>query len=440
MTAVASKPPVETGLGRRYSRLWSAAVLSGLGDGLEVAALPLLAAGLTRDPRLVAGLSAAATLPWLVFGLVSGAIVDRCDRARLMVRVNVARTVLVASLAVMVATRTARIEVVYVLVFLLGVGETLFNTAAQAVLPAIVSTEQLETANGRLEVGELVTETFVGPPVGALIFAAMAALPFAIDAASFAVAAVLLQGLVTPRLRSVAGTSGPGLRPPGLRPPGLRPLYQQLLSDIGEGLRWLLRHRLLRSLCVVMGLANFAVYLTQGILVLFAVERLHVSRHYYGFLLTGIAIGGIAGGFLARRVSARIGPARAILATLAVNVAVDMVVGSLSNALAVTVMLSFAGFVTTLWNVVTISLRQAIIPKELLGRVNSAYRMVGLGAMPLGAVAGGVLSEAYGLRAPFFLAAGITGLALLIAAHRVTPAAIDQARAGALWEQEVRTQ
>ena len=267
-------------------------MLSGLGDGLEVAALPLLAAGLTRDPRLVAGLSAAATLPWLVFGLVSGAIVDRCDRARLMVRVNVARTVLVAGLAVMVATRTARIEVVYVLVFLLGVGETLFNTAAQAVLPAIVSTEQLETANGRLEVGELVTETFVGPPVGALIFAAMAALPFAIDAASFAVAAVLLQGLVTPGVRSTAETSGPGLRPPGLRP-----LYQQLLSDIGEGLRWLGRHRLLRSLCVVMGLANFAVYLTQGILVLFAVEKLHVSRHYYGFLLTGIAIGGIAGGF-----------------------------------------------------------------------------------------------------------------------------------------------
>ena len=383
----------------------------------------------------MAGLSAAATLPWLVFGLVSGAIVDRCDRARLMVRVNVARTVLVAGLAVMVATRTARIEVVYVLVFLLGVGETLFNTAAQAVLPAIVSTEQLETANGRLEVGELVTETFVGPPVGALIFAAMAALPFAIDAASFAVAAVLLQGLVTPGVRSTAETSGPGLRPPGLRP-----LYQQLLSDIGEGLRWLGRHRLLRSLCVVMGLANFAVYLTQGILVLFAVEKLHVSRHYYGFLLTGIAIGGIAGGFLARRVSARIGPARAILATLAVNVAVDVAVGSLSNALAVTVMLSFAGFVTTLWNVVTISLRQAIIPKELLGRVNSAYRMVGLGAMPLGAVAGGLLSEAYGLRAPFFLAAGITGLALLIAAHWVTPAAIDNARADALWEQEVPNQ
>ena len=263
----------------------------------------------------------------------------------------------------------------------------------------------------------------------------MAALPFAMDAASFAVAAFLLQGLATPGVRSAADTSGPGLRSPGLRP-----LYQQLLSDIGEGLRWLVRHRLLRSLCVVMGLANFAVYLTQGILVLFAVEKLHVSRHYYGFLLTGIAIGGIAGGLVARRVSARIGPARAILGILAVNIAVDLVVGSLSNAFAVTLMLSFAGFVTTLWNVVTISLRQAIIPRELLGRVNSAYRMVGLGAMPLGAVVGGVLSEAYGLRAPFFLAAAITGLALLIAAHWVTPAAIDRARAGALWEQEVPIQ
>jgi Na+/melibiose symporter-like transporter len=352
-----------------------------------------------------------------------------------MVTVNVARTVLVAALALLVATRTARIEVVYLLVFFLGVGETLFNTAAQAVLPAIVRTDQLETANGRLEVGELVTESFVGPPAGALIFAAMAALPFAMDAASFAVAAFLLYGLVTPRTRSAAGASESAVGRAHLRP-----LYRQLLSDIGDGLRWLVRHRLLRSLCVVMGLANFAVYMTQGILVLFAVEELHVSRHYYGFLLTGIAIGGITGGLVARRVSARIGTARAVLATLTVNVVVDLVVGSLSNALLVTVMLSFAGFVTTLWNVVTISLRQAIIPKELLGRVNSAYRMVGLGAMPLGAVAGGVVSEAYGLRAPFFLAAAITGLALLVAARWVTSSAIDRARAGAVQDQEIAIQ
>jgi Na+/melibiose symporter-like transporter len=344
----------------------------------------------------------------------------------------VARTGLVAVLAVLVATHAARIVVVYVLVFLLGVGETLFNTAAQAVLPAIVGTDQLETANGRLEVGELVTETFVGPPVGALIFAAMAALPFAMDAVSFAVAAVLLQGLVRPRIRSAVEPDEPALRRVGLRP-----LYHQLLSDVGEGLRWLVRHRLLRSLCVVMGLANFAVYLTQGILVLFAVEELHVSRHYYGFLLTGIAIGGIVGGLVARRASARIGTARAILLTLAVNAGVDVVVGSLSNALAVTVMLSFAGFVTTLWNVVTISLRQAIIPHDLLGRVNSAYRMVGLGAMPIGAVVGGVVSDAYGLRAPFYLAAGISGVALLIAAHWVTPAAIDRARDRAVREKEI---
>jgi len=432
MSAIAPAVSVQTRLGRRYSRLWSAGVLSGFGDGLEIAALPLLAAGLTRDPRLVAGLSAAATLPWLVFGLISGAIVDRCDRARLMVRVNVGRTALVAVLAALVATHAARIEIVYVLVFLLGVGETLFNTAAQAVLPAIVHTDQLETANGRLEVGELVTESFAGPPAGALIFAAVAALPFAIDAVSFAVAAVLLHGLVTARPMSRSDRPGGGSTIAAVRGPRLRSIYGQLLSDIREGLRWLTGHRLLRSLCVVLGLANFAVYLTQGILVLFAVEKLHVSRHYYGLLLTGIAIGGIAGGLIARRASAWIGTARAILLTLAVNGVVDVIVGSLSSALVVMVILSLAGFVSTLWNVVTISLRQAIIPKELLGRVNSAYRMVGLGAMPLGALAGGLLSHAYGLRAPFFLAAVISGLALFVAARWVTPAAIERARAEAL--------
>jgi MFS family permease len=259
-SATTSRP--DRRLGGRFWRLWTAVTVSSWGDGLEVAALPLLAASLSEDPLLVAGVVTAATLPWLVFGLVAGAVVDRRDRRRLMWQVNAVRTALAAAVAVLVATGQMHILALYVLVFALGVGQTLYDTASQAILPDLVAPDQLATANARRQVGEMAGLTFLGPPAGGLLFAVAAPVPFALDAATFAVAG----GLVA----SIPGDYGPRRDMPAAPRRTLR-------RDIAEGARWLVGHPLLRQLVVVLALANLAVFMGEGIFVLFATKELNVS-------------------------------------------------------------------------------------------------------------------------------------------------------------------
>jgi MFS family permease len=238
-------PRSELQLGSRYWRLWWASTISNLGDGIDLAALPLLAAALTRDPRLVAGLAVAARLPWLLFALTAGALVDRVDRRALMVGVNLVRGGLVAVIAVMVATGTTRIWLLYVISFLLGVNETLFDNAAQSLLPSIVAPALLETANGRQQAAEVVANSFAGPPLGGILFSLTASAPFWADSASFVIAAAL-----------IATISG-AFRPTRPADSDLTP-RPSIRADIAEGIRWLHGHRLLRTLAMLLGVANLA--------------------------------------------------------------------------------------------------------------------------------------------------------------------------------------
>ena len=274
-------------LGSAYWRLWTASTISNLGDGIDLAALPLLAASLTRDPRLVAGLATAAGLPWLFFALVAGAIVDRTDRRALMVRVNVARGLLVGVVAVTAATGTARIWSLYLVAFALGVAETLFDNAAQSMLPSIVPPSLLELANGRQYAAEVVGNSFVGPPVGGLLFAATLSLPFWADAASFFVSAALIATLV--------GSFRP---PPRLGLDGQPAPRRSIRADIGEGLRWLYHHRVLRTLALLLGTLNFCGNMALATFVLFSQEELGLNDTGYGLLLAGMAVGGVIGGLV----------------------------------------------------------------------------------------------------------------------------------------------
>jgi MFS family permease len=395
-------------LAGRFWRLWTASTISSVGDGLEVAALPLLAVSLSADPRLVAGVTTAATLPWLLFALPAGVIVDRRDRRSLMWQVNIARTVLTAAIALLVAMHLMRMPVLYVLVFLLGIGQTVFDNAAQAMLPDLVSTDELQRANSLTQVGQTIGQTFVGPPLGGLMFAAIAASPFAADAATYLIALVLIV--------FITGRFAPG----DTAAPATTAARRSIRADIAEGLGWLFRHPLLRSMALVLGMANLALYMTEGILVLFAIKDLSISRQDYGFLLTGIAIGAVLGGILGIRLAGIFGPARSISLCLAIIAVCYLIVGMLSQAVAVAVVISFAGFVSSVWNIVTISLRQALIPRPIMGRVNSAYRLIGMGSMPIGAFLGGLLAGAFGLRFPFYAAAALLFVSLAVAMARIT--------------------
>ena len=395
MVQTTGQPAARAALGAAYWRVWWANAVSSVGDGAFVSALPLLAVTVTGDPRLISLVSAAFFVPWLLLSLPAGALVDRCDRATLMWRAQVVQGVIVAVIAVLAALGAADIGLLIGAGFCLGAAEVVFSNAAQAVLPQLVPAEQLPRANGHLQVSLTSGETFLGPPLGSLLFAVARALPFGLDAGSFAGSALLLFGL--PRqARAEAAAGGLGAR-------------------IAEGLRWLFRHRLLRVVAVLLGVMGFCSQMGQAVLVLLATRTLHVGARGYGLLWTASAVGSILGGLANPVLTRWFGQLPSPIIAMAAEAAVFVGIGLAPNAYVAGLMMAANGFVVTMWNVVTVSLRQRIVPAGLLGRVNSVYRMLGWGLMPLGAAAGGFVAHAGGLRAPYTIGGIVCALALVAA-------------------------
>jgi MFS family permease len=413
----ATADPSETSLGPRFARLWSASVVSNMGDGVSAVALPLLAETLTRQPLLFAGVTVANRLPWLLFSLQAGALADRVDRLRLMVTVNVVRAVMVAGLAAAVVLDADTIWLLYAIGFGLGVAETVFDNASQAVLPGLVRRDQLERANGRLFAGEIVTNQFVGPPLGGFLFGVTAAVPILFDAGTFAISAALIASLGGVALQRPRDATGP------------RP---RMRSDIAEGLRWLRDHRLLRSLALLLGAMNFTATMVFAVFPLYAVgdeSALGLSGFGFGVLLTTAALGSTVASMLSARVVDRFGRGPILWSTLAAAVVVPVAIAATSNAVAVGAAFAVFGASGVLWNVITVSLRQTIIPDRLLGRVNSVYRFLGWGTMPLGSLAGGVAASLWGVRTAFVLAGLFMAVPIVLLGGAVRTHAIDAARA-----------
>ena len=409
----------EACLGAGFNRLFASTVVSNTGDGVIAVALPLLAETLTRQPLLFAGVTVANRLPWLLFSLHAGAIADRVDRRRLMWTVNALRAVLAAALAIAVAADVANIWLLYGIGFGLGVSETLFDNASQALLPALVARDDLERANGRLMAGEIVTNQFLGPPLGGFLFGLAAALPIVLNAGTFAISAGLiasLAGFVTTR------------RPVGT--PGRRPMR----SDIAEGLRWLRDHRLLRGLAVLLGAMNFTSAMVFAVFPLYAVgegSALGLGGFGFGVLLTTMAVGSTIGSLLSARLVTRFGRGPVLWTTLVTSVTVPVAIAATSHAVVVGAAFAVFGLAAVLWNVITVSLRQTIIPDHLLGRVNSVYRFLGWGSMPLGSLAGGAAAAVWGVRTTFVLAGLLMAVPIAVFAGVVRTREIDAARAAA---------
>jgi len=377
-----------------FRRLQQAAVVDNVGDGAFAAAVPLLAVAVTRDPRLISLVSAATTVPWLLLSLPAGALVDRYDRAGLMWRAQAVQALVAGVLAVAVALGAAGIALLSAAAFALGACEVVFGNAAQAILPELVPAADLHRANGQQFAVTATARTFVGPPVGGLLFAAAAALPFGLDAATFAVSAALLARL--PR------------RP---RPPAAAPLG----TAVAEGLRWLGGHRLVRTLALLLAANLFCYQFANVTLVLLAAETLHMGARAYGLLLAASALGAVAGGLAGHRIAARIGTVPAVLLALGGTVPAYLAAGVSPDAYVLGLLLAAIGFFSSMWNVATVSLRQSIVPAALLGRVNSVYRMLGVGLSPLGALAGGFVAHGLGVRAAYPIAGVLRAGALILA-------------------------
>jgi MFS family permease len=397
-----------------FGRLFAGSAVSNLGDGVRLSALPLLAAALTRDPGAIAAMTAVVMLPWLIFGAIGGAIVDRVDRVRLLFGVQLGRMLVVGALAAAVWTDNASLALLYGAAFLLGLGEVLADTTMQTLIPSIVKQDNLEQANGRLYASQTVGNDFVGPPTGSVLFAAQPAVPFAVNAATWLGSALILAGLRVQRPARPA--SDPA----------------SLLSDIVAGARWVLAHPLLRALVVWAVVVNAALVSFGSLYVLFALEVLAIDEAAFGFLTAAAGVGGVSGTLVAGRIVRRFGRSMVVQAGSVLTGVAAIGAGLVSSvvpfALLVVMLTGSAAVVI----IVLTSLRQTIVPNAMLGRATATMRTLTYGAIPPGALFGGWLGAQFGLHVPFVVGGLVVVIAGLLVGRWLTPAAIDAARAAAI--------
>jgi hypothetical protein len=375
------------------SRVITATALSNLGDGLRVVAFPLLAAALTTDPLLVSGLVVAGYLPWVLFGLPIGSLVDR-GRPEVFMRVtNVGRAVLLGLLTVGLASGWDSIWLLYLAAFLLGIGEAAYDNASQSLVPRLVPDRQLESANSALVTAERVGQDLVGPAVAGVLFTVAAILPFGLNAVLVAVAAALLIGI---------RTEAPQLAERG-----------HVLTETVAGMRWLWRDRFVRRLILTGACLVFATAVWESTLVLLATGPVGLSAAGYGLVLGIGALGGVGGALATPFLIARMDRWHLQLGSLGLCGLVDLLLAVSPNPVTVALAWGGTGFAFAVWYVVSISTRQRVVPPEILARVNSAARTLSFTALPAGSLAGGIVANLAGLRAPAIVAAAMT-LALLL--------------------------
>lgn len=374
-------------LGGNFAKLWAASTTSALGSGLTTIAAPLFVASRTSDPILVSVGFAVSWLPWLVFALPGGVLVDRVDRRRLMVLIDAVRIVAVGVLAVAILDGVAGVALLYGVLVVVNTGEVVFRAASGAMIPAIVPRARLERANGWLSGGATVMQSMIAGPLGGLLFVVAASIPFFVNAGTYAASAVLI-GLVAGRYR-VSERAVETKR--------------SVRSEVIEGLRWLMRQRLLRTMALLIGLLNVTLIAAISVLVLLAKERLHLGSVGYGLLFTCIAVGGILGSVFGDRLIERFTATWTIRIGLLIEAGMHLTLAASRSPYLIGFALFAFGVHGALWGIVGSSLRQRLAPPEMLGRVGSSILFVVAGGNCVGALMGGVLASRFGLTAPYWV-------------------------------------
>ena len=427
-------------LGASYWKLWTATAISNLGDGVSMVAYPWLASAVTRSPILIAAAGFASRLPWLIFTLHAGVLTDRFDRRKLIVAMDFMRGVLTVFVGLVVffnkdsfpaldeLSTITNLETnwpiyftLLITAFLFGLAEVLRDNSAQTLMPSVVDKENLEKANGRMWSAESLTNSFIGPPLGSLLIGVAIFIPFFFDAVSFFFAVALIA--------SLKGT----FKPVADDKPREKINFK---AEIKEGYAWLWAHPLLRPMAIILGSMNGLGTMVGATFILFAQEVLETSVFTFALLGTAGAVGGTVGGLLAPKISAKLGSGRSLAMTLAAAPIGSLIIALTTTWQVVWVVVVFETFFAVLWNTITVSLRQSIIPTHLLGRVNSVYRFFAWGSIPIGMFVGGglvsaltlVLSRENALRAPYLFGVVLGLLLWALAAPRLTTAKIEAAR------------
>jgi MFS family permease len=401
-------------LGRDFNRLWLSQGVSNVADGLIRASMPLLAVTMTRSPLLISGMTVASFLPWLLFTLPSGALADRFDRRLIMVAGNASQAAAFGLLVLALIAHLHSIVILYLAVFLSGSADTMDNNAALTVPPRLVERKDLARANGRLFAAQSAINTFVGPPLGAALFAVAAWLAFTSGAALYAIAALAL--ITLPRLMPTESDVNNSRSTPG-----------DIVRRIGAGWSYFWNHRLLRRVAFISASINGFGAATGALIVLRATGPLGVKPEWWGVFIAVPAMGAILGSIIASKMVPKIGGGPVTWLAALVPAASYAVFGFSHSVVLVEIVWFCSSVATALNQIVVSTLRQASVPDELLGRVTAAYRLIVLGVVPLGALLGGALANWQGTATTFIAASiGLT-LAALVFASRVTTRALREA-------------
>jgi predicted MFS family arabinose efflux permease len=381
-------------LGRSFRWLLASAFITNVGDGVALAAGPLLIASQTRDPFLVSLAVLSQLLPHLVFGLIAGAAADRLDRRRIVVLVNLGRAVVLAVLAATIVTGTVNIAIILIALFVLGTAEAFADGSTSTMVPRVVAREDLGVANARKQGAFLLTNQLLAPPVGAFLFVVGMALPFATNAACFALGAVLISRVV------LNPAQGPPMERSGLR------------REIVEGIRWLVEHPPMRTLALTIFTFNVTYGAAWSVLVLYASERLGMDAVGFGLLTTAVAVGGAIGVASYGRLERRFSLADIMRVGLLIETGTHLVLAVITSpAIALATMVVF-GAHAFVWGTTSEVVRQRAVPDAILGRVSSVYRIAIIGGIVIGTPIGGVLARTFGITAPFWF--GFIGSAVLV--------------------------
>ena len=384
-------------LGPAFNRLFSASVISNLSDGLLAVAAPLLAISLTKDPILISMLSAFVMLPWLLFAIPIGLIVDRSNKRLLITFTNSIRFITAGLVALAISTDTITIYWLLLATFLIGTCEVATDTAAQSLIPVILEKKNFEKANSRMNIAETVIQNFIGAPLSGFLYATSIVLPFILNSLGFLVAAIFV--LMIPAHLISNGSSAETEDAE----------KKSFISEIKFGLNYLWNDRPLRRLVATTTSLGFFYSVSTSTLILFITETLEVQAKYFGVLLAGAGSGGVLGGILTPVLSKKFGRGSVLAVAIFISSITVLFQGISPNVWVFGVIGFISAFAITNWNILLMSCYQVLIPAELYGRIHGARRTFVWGVMPIGALLGGVIAH-NGLRLPLIIGGTATTL------------------------------
>ncbi len=387
-------------MGPAFNRMWASSMVSNLSDGILIAAAPLLAISLTDSTVLISAIGAMVMLPWLLFAIPIGVMVDRVDRRFIMAGANATRSAVVGALALLISIDQVTIYWLLVASFVIGVCEVAADTTAQSLIPQILEEKNFEKGNSRLQISETVIQGFVGAPLSGFIYAIAIALPFFINSLGLAVASLLALSIPIKYLQDV-------------RKDDVEKEKKKFVADMKFGIRYLFNEKVLRRLVVTTASIGVCYSMGMATMVLFIIKELELPKQLFGVVLTIQGIGAITGAFMAPRLSKKFGRSRVMTFGITSSSLVLLLQGFSPNIYVFVALATFGAFAVSQWNILLMATYQTVIPNELYGRIHGTRRTLVWGMMPIGSLLGGVLAH-YSLRLPMYVGGVIaTTLAFL---------------------------